>query len=414
MLLDLSPLSRHRDFRLVFFGQLVSAFGSFMTYVALPVQTYQLTRSSAVVGLLGAVELVPLALTALWGGALADALDRRRMLLWCEALLMLGSLALVVNALLPHPSVGVLFIVAAFHSAVNGFHSPSLTSLTPRLVPPEDLPAISTLNSLRGTVAAIAGPALAGVCIATLGLAFTFGADAATFGASLLALAAIRSMPPAKDAPPAGLASIREGVAYALRRPELVGTYVVDIVAIAFATPMAVLPALADRYGGAHAIAYLYSAISVGALLTTIFSRWTRHVVRHGAAVALGAGVWGLGIVALGFAPSLPLAVLCLVIAGAGDGVSVIFRSRIWNETIPPEIRGRMASIEQLSYMTGPLVGNVRAGFLAEALGLARSISWGGAACLAGIFLCVQLLPRFWRYREAEAGASDAGGSGGL
>jgi len=400
MLLDVSPLRRHRDFRFVFVGQLVSAFGSFLTYVALPVQIYALTKSSAIVGLLGTVQLVPLALTAVWGGAFADAIDRRRLLLWCEALLFLGSLALGANSMLEHPSVPLLFLVAAFMSAVDGFHTPSLESLTPKLVAAQDLPAVSALSSLRGTVAAIAGPALAGVCIATLGLPFTFGVDAATYVLSLLALIAIRSMPPAESAKPAGFASIMEGFKYAASRPELIGTYIVDIVALTFAMPMAVFPALAAERGGPHAIGYLYSAMSIGGLLVTLFSGWTGKVQRQGAAVVIAALLWGLSITALGFSRSLPAAIVCLVFAGAADMVSGLFRMTIWNETIPSHLRGRMAAIEMLSYMTGPLLGNARAGFMAQRFGLARSIIWGGLLCVAGVSACVPALPGFWRYRR--------------
>jgi MFS family permease len=402
MLLDLSPLRRHRDFRLVFIGQLVSALGTFLTYVALPVQIYGLTKSSAAVGLLGTAQFVPLAFTALWGGAVADAIDRRRLLLWCETLLLCGSLALCVNSLQPHPSVGLLFVVAALMSAVNGFHTPSLESLTPRLVARDDLPAVSALTSLRGTSAAIAGPALAGVSIAVLGLPFTFGMDVATYAISLIALSAIRSMPPADDAPPAGLASILGGLKYASSRPELIGTYVVDIVAMTFAMPMAVFPALASQWGGSYAVGYLYSALSVGGLCVTLFSGWTRHVQRRGAAVVLAATAWGMAIIALGFAKSLPLAVACLVLAGAADMVSGLFRMTLWNETIPSHLRGRMAGIEQLSYMTGPLLGNARAGLMAERFGLARSIVWGGLICVGGVLACVPLLPAFWRYRKED------------
>lgn len=402
MLLDLSPLRRHRDFRLVFAGQLVSALGSFLTYVALPVQIYDLTRSSGIVGLLGTVQLAPLALTALWGGAFADAIDRRRLLLWSEALLMCGSLALAVNSIRPHPSVALLFVVAALMSAVNGFHSPALDSLTPRLVAAEDLPAVSALTSLRGTSAAIAGPALAGMCIASLGMPFAFGVDAATFAVSLALVSAIRSMPPAKTARPAGLSTIVEGLGYAASRPELIGTYVVDIVALTFAAPMAVFPALAAQWGGSSAAGYLYASMSAGAFVVTLFSGWTAAVRRRGAAVVIAAALWGVAITALGCTTSLPAAVACLAIAGAADMVSGLFRMTIWNETIPSALRGRMAGIEQLSYMSGPLLGNARAGFMAERFGLARSITWGGLVCVAGVAACVPILPAFWRYRRAE------------
>jgi MFS family permease len=403
VLLDLSPLRRHRDFRLVFAGQLVSAFGTFLTYVALPVQIYDLTKSSAVVGLLGTVQLVPLAATALWGGALADAFDRRRLLLWCEALLLCGSLALALNARLAHPSVALLFVVAAFMSAVTGFHTPALESLTPKLVAAADLPAVSALASLRGTTSAIAGPALAGVSIAAFGIPFTFGVDAATFAFSLVALSAIRAMPPAEHAPPASISSILEGLAYVASRRELIGTYLVDIVALTLAMPMALFPALAERWGGSYAVGYLYSAMSVGGLVVTIFSGWTKKVERRGAAIVIAAALWGVAIAALGSATSLPVAVGCLVLAGAADMVSGLFRMTIWNETIPSSLRGRTAGIEQISYMTGPLLGNARAGFMAERFGLARAITWGGLLCVAGVLATVPFLPAFWRYRKGPA-----------
>ena len=408
MLLDLSPLRNHRDFRLVFTGQLVSAFGSFFTYVAIPVQIYQLTNSSAVVGLLGTAQLVPLAVAALWGGAYADALDRRALLLRCEALMTCGSLALVVNALLPHPSVIVVFVVAAFLSAVNGFHRPALEAITQKLVAFDELRAVSALTSLRGTTAAIAGPALAGVCIAAFGLAATYVVEVATFAVSLLALAAMRSMPPAEHAQPAGLNTILEGLRYAASRSELLGTYAVDILAMTFAMPMAVFPALAQQFGGAYAVGYLYAAMSVGALLMTVFSAWTRRVERHGAAVIVAAMLWGVAIFALGYARSLPVAFMCLMAAGAADMVSGLFRMTIWNETIPSTIRGRMAGIEQLSYMTGPLLGNARAGFAAERFGLARSIASGGFLCVACVAACVPLLPAFWRYRKPLVASAES------
>jgi MFS family permease len=353
------------------------------------------------VGLLGTVQLVPLALAALWGGAFADAIDRRRLLLWCEALLLVGSIALAANAWSARPSVWALFAIAAFMSAVNAFHRPALQALQPRLVTREELPAVSALSSFGGTAAAIAGPALAGACIAALGLPLTFVADAATYACSLIALAGIRSMPPPDGAAAPGLASIVAGLRYAASRPELIGTYVVDIVAMTFAMPMAVFPALAEQWGGAAAVGPLYAAMSAGACIVTIFSRWTASVERHGAAVAIAAAAWGAAIVALGCAPSLAAAVVCLAVAGAADMISGLFRMTMWNETIPSEIRGRLAGIEQLSYMTGPLLGNMRAGFMAERFGLAPSIAWGGVLCVLCVAACVPLLPAFWRYRRA-------------
>lgn len=399
MLLDVTPLRRHRDFRLVFIGQFVSAFGTFLSAIAVPVQIFELTKSSATVGLLGVAQLVPLALTALWGGAVADAIDRRRLLLWSEALLLLGSIVLVVNASVQQPSVAVLFVVAAFHAAVSGFHRPALESLTQAVVPRDALPAVSALTSLRSNVAAIAGPALAGVSIAVLGLSATYAIDAATFAISLVALAKIAAMPPAANARSAGVASILEGLRYALGRPELIGTYVVDIVAMTFAMPTALFPALAERHGVARDAGYLSAALSVGAVVVALLSGWTRRVRRHGAAVVIAAALWGVAILLLSFTSSLPAAMFCLALAGAADGVSALFRMTMWNETIPSDRRGRMAGIEQLSYMSGPLLGNARAGFMADWCGLTASIAWGGVACVVAVLACIPLLPAFWRYR---------------
>ena len=327
---------------------------------------------------------------------------------WSEALLGLGSLTLAINAWLPKPSVAVLFIVAAFMSGLNGFHRPALESLTPRLVEKEDIPAVSALSSLRGTAAAIAGPSLAGILVATVGLSATFGADAATYFVAVIAIWFIRAMPPATKGERAGTKMILEGLAYAARRPSLIGTYVVDIVAMTFAMPMAVFPALAAQWSGSNAAGYLYSAMSAGALVVTLYRGWTRGVKRRGAAVVLAATTWGVAIVALGYTHSLAGAFVCLMVAGAADMVSGLFRQTIWNESIPASLRGRMAGIEQLSYMSGPLLGNARAGFMAERFGLGRSIALGGALCVAGVLACIPLLPKFWRYRPDRDGTDGA------
>jgi MFS family permease len=257
VLLDVTPLRRHRDFRRLFCGQLVSTLGTMVTSVAIPYQVYQLTHSSFWVGLLGTVQLIPLLLFGLWGGAYADAMDRRRLLIGAELALSLASTVLAVNALLPHPSVMVIFVTTGLISAVNGFHRPALESMTPRLVDAAELPATAALTSLRGTAGAIAGPALGGLCIATLGMASTYALDVATFVVSLIALAGMRAMPPAEEAAPPGLRSIGEGLAFARSRPELIGTYLVDILAMTFAMPMALFPALAQPWGGAPAAGWL-------------------------------------------------------------------------------------------------------------------------------------------------------------
>jgi MFS family permease len=400
MLLDVTPLRRHRDFRRLFCGQLVSTLGTMVTSVAIPYQVYELTRSSFWVGLLGTVQLVPLLLFGLWGGAYADAMDRRRLLIGSELALALGSAALALNALLPAPSVTLIFVATGFMSAVNGFHRPALESMTPRLVEPGELPATAALTSLRGTVGAVAGPALGGVCISVFGMASTYAFDVLTFVVSLAALAGMRAMPPAQEAAPPGLRSIGEGLSYARSRPELIGTYLVDIIAMTFAMPMALFPAVAQPWGGARAAGWLYSAMAIGSFALTLFSGWSGRVRRHGAAVILAAASWGVAVVGFGYAPNLATGVLCLALAGAADMVSGLFRMTMWNETIPAHLRGRLAGVEMISYMTGPLLGNTRAGWMATAFTTRTSIVGGGVICTAAVLLCILLLPAFWRYRS--------------
>jgi MFS family permease len=400
MFLNLSPLRKHRDYRLLYTGQLVSMFGSMITYVAVPYQVFELTHSSFTVGMLGAAQLVPLLVFALLGGSYADAMDRRRLLIVSEIIMAGGSLALAINGMLPHSSVALIFVVSAAMSATNGFHRPALDAITPRLVNREDLTAVSALNFLRFSVSAIGGPALGGVCMANLGYPVTYMIDVLSFLVSLAALAAIRKMPQGDRTSRPGVQSIVEGLRYALSRPELIGTYVVDIVAMTFAMPMALFPAMAVVWGGAKAAGWLYSAMSFGSLFTTVFSGWTSKVYRHGAAVVIAAAIWALAIVFVGVSRSLPIAVLCLAVAGAADSVSGVFRSTIWNETIPSDLRGRLAGVEMISYLSGPLLGNARAGWVASISSITTSVVSGGLTCFVGVLLCIPLLPAFWQYRS--------------
>jgi len=407
MFLNLAPLRKHRDYRLLYTGQLVSMFGSMITYVAVPYQVFELTHSSFLVGMLGASQLIPLLLFALWGGAYADAMDRRKLLVVSEIVMTAGSLALAINGMLAHSSVVLIFAISAMMSACNGFHRPALDAMTPRLVDREDLTAVSALNFFRFSISAIGGPALGGVCMAALGYPLTYMIDVLSFLVSLISLAAIRRMPPSDRASRPGIQSIVEGLKYALGRPELIGTYVVDMVAMTFAMPMALFPSMAVAWGGAKAAGWLYSAMSFGSLFTTIFSGWTSKVNRHGAAVVIAAASWALAIVFVGFSSSLPLAVVCLAMAGAADSVSGVFRGTIWNETIPSDLRGRLAGVEMISYLSGPLLGNARAGWVASISSNTTSIVSGGVICFVGVLLCIPFLPAFWNYhagrRAAEA-----------
>jgi MFS family permease len=404
--MDIGPLRRHRDFRLLFAGRFVSFFGTVITSVALPYQAYALTHSPLIVGLFGIVQLVPLLLFAFLGGALADAFDRRRLVQLTELALAALSGVLLVNALLSHPQLWVLYAVAALAAGLDALQRPSLEALLPRLVDHDELAAAGALGSLRGTFGMILGSAFAGLLIATVGLPSTYGVDVATFVVSLLALRLMQAVPPPLDAERPSLARVVEGLRYARSRPELLGTYTVDMVAMFFGMPSALFPALAVSYarsGGiapATALGLLYAAPAAGAFLASATSGWSGRVHRHGLAVILAAGAWGVAIACVGLAPSLLLALLFLGLAGGADMISGLFRGVIWNKTIPDALRGRLASIELVSYSSGPLLGDVEAGAVATAFTPRVSVFAGGALCIVGVGLLALALPRFRRYDD--------------
>ncbi len=256
-------------------------------------------------------------------------------------------------------------------AALDGLQRPSLDALLPRLVERDELPAAAALSSLRGTFGMILGPATGGLLIATIGLPATFGVDLVTFAVSLGCLLLMRAVPPPPDAEPPSLRGVVEGFRYAMSRPELVGTYGVDIIAMFFGMPNALFPAFAEKLGGPGVLGLLYAAPSFGAMLASLTSGWTGRVHRHGLAVLVAAAGWGVGIVVCGLATSVSVACAGLVVAGFADMLSGIFRSTIWNQTIPDRLRGRLAGIEQLSYSTGPLLGNVESGVVAAFVGRA-------------------------------------------
>ena len=411
--IDLAPFRRHRDYRLLFAGQAFSFFGSMLTYVAIPYQLYQLTGSSLAVGLLSVAELVPLLFTAFIGGALADAVDRRRMLQLAELGLALTTVVLLFNSLLDEPKAWVLFVVGPLGAAVDGFQRPALDSMIPRLVDRDELTAAAALDSLRGEFGMIAGPAVGGILIATIGLPATYGIDIATYGASVCALALMRAIPPPPEAVPPSLRSIAEGFKYAWSRQELLGSYGVDMVAMFFGMPMALFPAIATQYGGAEVLGLLYAAPSVGALVASLTSGWAARVHRHGMAIIWAAASWGLAIAVFGLVTNLWVALVFLGLAGAADMISGIFRGTLWNQTIPDRLRGRLAGIEQISYSSGPLLGNLEAGVVASLTSVRASVVSGGVLCVVGVAIFTVLLPAF-RHYDSRAPLSDSPSDGVL
>ncbi|MFI5755514.1 MFS transporter [Streptomyces sp. NPDC051569] len=398
---DLSPLRSSRDFRLLWVQGLVTNFGSFMAMIALPLQIKDLTGSPFAVGAMGAVELLPLVVFGLYGGALADAVDRRKVILLTEAGLGLLAALLLVNALLPEPLLWPLYVVAAGVSALAGLQRPALDSLLARIVPHDQLTAAAALNAVRWQLGAIAGPALAGLIVTYAGHATAYGVTIMGFAVSVLLCLRLSPAPAAHDAVKPSLRGIAEGARYAWSRPVLLGTYAIDLAAMFFAYPNTIFPFLADELHAEWALGLMYAAGSIGSVVLSLTSGWTSRVRRHGLFVVFGAAAWGLAVTAAGWFSHIWVVLLCLAIAGAGDMLSGLGRSTIWNQTIPEELRGRLAGIEVLSYSVGPQLGQVRAGSMAGWTGTRPAIWGGGLACLASVGLLAAALPKLVTYDAA-------------
>ncbi|WP_329341412.1 MFS transporter [Streptomyces sp. NBC_01352] len=398
LLPDLAPWRTSRDFRRLWYSGLISNFGSFLTFVALPVQVKELTGSAAAVGAIGAVELVPLVVFGLYSGALADAWDKRKLIMWTEAGQGLLSAVLLVNALLPGPALWPLYVVAALSSALVSVQRPALDSLWPRIVAHEHLTAAGSLNALRWTVGGVAGPALAGVVVAYAGLGWAYGADLVTFVVSVALVVRIAASPASHEAAKPSLKAIAEGARYAWNRKELLGTYAVDLAAMFLAMPLAVLPFLADELDAEWSLGLMYATVPAGAMLVSLTSGWTSRIRRHGRMVVLAAALWGLAVAGAGLVGDVWLVLLFLTLAGCADMVSGIFRGAMWNQTIPDELRGRLAGIELLSYSVGPTVGQMRSGGFAAWLGVRTSVWSGGLLCVGAVGLLALCLPKLMTY----------------
>ena len=396
--IDLSPLKKYRDFKLLFTAGLFSYFGSMITFVALPFQVKELTGSFWAVGLIGVVEIIPLIVFGLYGGVLADYLDRKKMIWFTEFGTLIATSILLINSLQEKPSVILIFVIAAIFAALSGLKRPSQDAILPRLVNHDDLPSASALMSLRWQFGGIVGPSVGGIIIASYGAGAAYFIDCLTFVISLALIWQVRSVPPLDKSTPPSMAGLMEGLNYAFKRKDLLGTYVVDLAAMFLAMPMALFPFWADEIGAPYALGFFYSSITFGAVLVTLLSGWMRNYPHHGRAVIIGALGWGVAIVAAGSSNSLILVITCLVIAGAFDQVSALFRGFIWNQSIPDELRGRLAGIEMLSYLLGPLGGQARAGGMAAMSSLRTSIVGGGLLCIGFVSLIAAVMPKFRSY----------------
>ncbi len=396
---DMTPLRESRDFRLLFWAGTVFYLGGMITYVALPYQLYKLTGSNFAVGALGIVELVPLIVFGLYGGALADHVDRRRMLVTTGSAQAVLTGLLALNASLAEPQVWPIYVLGAMLAAFQSLQRPSKEALEPRTVKHDQIMAASALTSLGREVGVLVGPAVGGLLLAAFGAAWCYAVDVVALLVATALFAALRPYPVADRSNPPSLRGIHEGLTYALRRRDLLGTYVVDMVAMFMAMPTVLFPALAaDVFHRPELLGLLYSAGTVGSLLATVTSGWTRHVHHHGRAVVIAAAAWGAAIAVAGVMPSIWLFMLFLVVAGAADMISGIFRATVWNQTIPDHMRGRLAGIEMLSYSVGPLGGQARAGLVADAWSVRGSITSGGVLCVVGVVGTALWLRDFWSY----------------
>ena len=395
---DTTPLRTSRDFRLLFLAGTVFYLGGMVSYVALPYQVYRLTGSNFAVGALGLVELVPLLFFGLYGGALADHVDRRRLLVGTGVAQVLLTAVLMVNAFGPQ-RLWVIYVVGAALAAAGSLQRPSKEALEPRTVRHDQITAASALSSLGSQVGLLAGPAIGGVLVATVGVGWCFAVDVAGLVVATTLFAMMRPYPHTAETTPPSLKGIGEGLTSALRRRDLLGTYLVDMTAMVLAMPVVLFPALAeDVFRHPELLGLLYTAETIGSLVATATSGWTSRVHHHGRAIVTAAMTYGAAICLAGLAPSIGLAVALFALAGAADMISGIFRSTIWNQTIPDSMRGRLAGIEMLSYSVGPLGGQVRAGVVADLWTVRGAIASGGALCVVGVAATALWLRDFWSY----------------
>lgn len=313
----------------------------------------------------------------------------------------LATLILLINSLLPNPHIWILYLVAALHAGLAALQRPAFESLIQKIMPDNLMSAVGALNSLRYNFGAIVSPSIAGFIASQFTASAAYTIDLITFIASLIAVFAISAVPSPENAERPSLKSVIEGCRYALSRHELLGTYLIDICAMFFAFPQALYPALAMMYGEKY-LGFFPAALAIGMLVASLTSGWTKNIHKHGLMVTVAAALWGVGIIFFGMSDSIWIALFFLGAAGFFDMISGIFRMTIWNQTIPNFLRGRLASLEMISYLTGPMLGGAKMGIVAERFDVKTAIVSGGILCVASVLLSSLLLPKFITYDGRE------------
>lgn len=401
--MDITPLRESRELRLLYAGNMVSSFGNEITFVAVAYQVFLITGSSLAVGLLGLCYVVPILTMSLIGGAIADAVDRRMLLLTTEAVGILTPLLLAANALRSSPILWPLYALSVLSASMYALGSPGFRSTIPRLVAKDKIPAAAALEFITHNVAAISGPALGGVLIAAVGLPWTYAVDGATFLASLLTAALLHPIPPGEDSDKVTVQTVLDGFRFLKGKPVLQGSFVVDLDAMVFGMPSALFPAVAQRLGGgASVVGLLFAAPSVGSLAASVTSGWTGRVRRQGLAVYLAVIGWGAFLVLFGLSNTLWLSLAALGLAGVADTISGIYRTAILQTVTPPSMMGRLHGLELTVVATGPAVGDIEAGALASLVNVPFSIVFGGIACILGVGVMAWRMPGFARYDSRD------------
>src|SRR3954462_15534596 len=397
---DTTPLKESADYRRWWLGYSLSFTGTQLTQFAIPLQVYAITKSSFYVGLVGLVVVGPLVVMGLLGGAIADAVDRRRLTLVTGTALMLLSVVLAMLAAAGVHALWPLYLIAGVQGAFAATDSSARGAILPRLVRRELLPSANALGQLGFQTGLSIGPLLGGLLVGTLGFAWAYGLDALSFVAVLYAIWRLPAMPPEGGGSRAGIASVLEGLRFLGPRKNLLMTFLVDINAMVFGMPRALFPAIGVTWfhGGAGTVGLLAAAPSLGALVGAVTSGWAGRVRRQGFAVLVSVVVWGGSIALFGFTRVLWLALLLLGIAGAADMVSAIFRNTILQVATPDALRGRLQGVFIVVVTGGPRLGDFEAGAVANAFGLVTSVVSGGLACIAGVALLAGRYPSFAAY----------------
>ncbi|MDF2708270.1 MAG: transporter [Nonomuraea muscovyensis] len=389
-------------YRRLWVGQAVSGVGLAVSVVAVSQQVWELTHSSLWVGLLGLANLVPLVVFGLWGGAVADAVDRRRLLIVGSAIAWSSTVLLVAQALLDLDNVYVLLGTVALGATGYAISTPTRGAVIPRLLPPELVPAANALNSLVYSMGAIVGPMVGGVMLALSGFAAAYALDALLFGAGLYAALRLPSLPPLGEVSRPGVRAVFEGLRHILGSPVLLMSFVVDIIAMVFALPRALFPELtAERFGGSTiALGWLNSGMAIGSVAGALFSGWVGRIRRQGIALVVVIAVWGLAVAAAGLVHELWLVVAFMAVGGAADVVSSVWRQSILQLHAPDEMRGRMQGVFMVVVAGGPRLGDLRAGAMAATFGMTAAWVGGGLACAAAVAAVGLSVARFRNYRS--------------